>query len=74
MLNIIPIPKSGDLRSASSNRGISLSSLVAKAYNKMIRNRIKSGINHKLRINQNRFRNNRSTTGHILALRLLLKV
>ena len=73
MLNIIPIPKSGNLRSASSYRGISLSSVVAKAYNKMILNRMKFGINRKLRINQNRFCNNRSTTGHIFAIRLLLE-
>ena len=72
MLNIIPIPKSGDLRSASSYRGISLNSVVAKAYNKMILNRIKSGIDHRLRINQNGFCNNRSTV-HILAVRRLLE-
>ena len=72
MLNIIPIPKTGDLRS-SDYRGISLSSVVAKAYNKMILNRIKSGIDHHLRINQNGFRNNRSTTSHILAIRRLME-
>ena len=67
-----PHSKSDDLRSVSSYRGISLSWVVAKAYNKMILNRIKSGIDHKLRINQNGFCNNRSTS-HILALRLLLE-
>ena len=39
----------------------------------MILNGIKSGINHKLRIKQNGFRNNRSTEGHILTIRLLLE-
>ena len=73
ILNIIPIPKSGDLRSTSNYRGISLSSVVAKAYNKMILNRIKTGIDDKLRINQNGFRNNRNTTGHILAMRRILE-
>ena len=73
MLNIIPIPKTGDLRSTSNYRGISLSSVVAKAYNKMILNRIKSGIDHHLRINQNCFRNDRSTTSHILAIRRLME-
>ena len=34
---------------------------------------IKSGIDHKLRINQNGFRDNRSTTGYILATRLILE-
>lgn len=36
VLNIIPIPKVGDLSLGGNYRGISLSSLVAKAYNKMI--------------------------------------
>ena len=39
----------------------------------MILNRIKSGIDHKLRINQNGFRNNRSTAGHIFAVRRILE-
>ena len=73
MLNIIPIPKTGDLRSISKYRGISLSSVVAKVYNKMILNQIKSGIGHHLRINQNGFRSDRSTTSHILAIRRLME-
>ena len=75
MLNIIPILKTGDLRSTSNYRGISLSlsSVVAKAYNKMILNRIKSGIDHHLCINQNGFHNDRSTTSHILAIRSLME-
>ena len=67
------MPKSRDLRSARSYCGIILNLVVAKAYNKMILNRIKSGINHKFRINQNGFRNNRSKNGHILAIRILLE-
>ena len=67
------IPKSEDLRSASSYRGTSLSLAVAKAHDKLILNRIKSGIDHKLRINQNEARNNRTTTDHILAIELLLE-
>ena len=73
MLNIIPIPKTGDLRSTSNYHGISLSSVVAKAYNKMILNRIKLGIDHHLRTNQNGFRNDRSTTSHIFTIRHLME-
>ena len=73
MLNVIPIPKSRELRFPCSYRGINLSSVVVKACNKMIFNRFKPGIYHELRINQNGFRNNRSTS-HILAVRRLWKV
>ena len=38
ILNIIPIPKKGDLSLGSNYRGISLTSLVAKTYNRMILN------------------------------------
>ena len=41
IINIIPIPKSGDLTKTDNYRGISLSSVVAKVYNTMILNRIR---------------------------------
>ena len=41
IINIIPIPKSGDLTKTDNYRGISLSSVVAKVYNRMILNRIR---------------------------------
>ena len=39
IINIIPIPKSGYLTKTDNYRGISLSSVVAKVYNRMILNR-----------------------------------
>ena len=39
-LNILPIPKSGDLSVTANYRGIALTSLVAKVINRMILNRI----------------------------------
>jgi hypothetical protein len=36
ILNIVPIPKAGDMSSASNYRGISLSFVVSKLYNKML--------------------------------------
>ena len=44
ILNIVPIPKSGDLSDAGNYRGIS--SIVAKLYNRMILNRIHPIILH----------------------------
>ena len=73
IMNIIPIPKSGDLSKGGNYRGISLSSLVAKTYNRMILNRIRPAIEPHLRINQNGFRPERTTTSQILALRRLIE-
>ena len=72
-MNIIPIPTSVDLSVGGNYRGISLSSLVAKTYNRMIMNRIRPYLDCHLRTNQNGFRSGRSTTSHILALRRLIE-
>ena len=71
--NIIPIPKKGDLSEPMNYRGISLSSLVAKALNRMILNRLKPEIETILRRNQNGFRPGRSTAQQILVLRRLIE-
>ena len=39
-MNIIPVPKSGDLSNTNNYRGISLICIVAKIYNRLILNRI----------------------------------
>ena len=72
-LNIIPVPKSGDLSQPDNYRGISLSSVVSKTYNRMLLNRIRPVLDPLLRHSQNGFRQNRSTVGQILALRRLLE-
>ena len=56
-MNIIPVPKSGDLSNTNNYRGISLICMIAKIYNRLILNRIRSVINLELRINQNVFLN-----------------
>ena len=61
LLNIIPTPKSGDLSKGGNYRGVSLSSIVAKIFNKMILCRIRSELDNHLRINQNGFRVGRTT-------------
>ena len=72
-LNIIPVPKSGDLSQTDNYRGICLSSVVSKTYNRMILNRIRPYIDPLLRDSQNGFRQERSTVGQILALRRILE-
>ena len=72
-LVIVAVPKSGDLSKPDNYRGISLISLVMKLYNRLILNRLRPVIDPLLRINQNGFRQRRTTVGQILALRRLLE-
>ena len=73
VLDIIPVPKSGDLGLTTNYRGISLSAIAAKMTNKMILNRILPAIDPHLRPNQNGFRPGRTTAAHILALRRIIE-
>ena len=70
---ILPFPKKGDLGLAKNYRGITLTSIAAKIYNALLRNRIESKIDNILRKNQNGFRRNRSTTSQILTIRRILE-
>ena len=73
VINIIPLPKSGDLGFTTNYRGISLTSIASKVMNKMLLNRIQPHLDPHLRPNQNGFRPKRSTTAHILALRIIIE-
>ena len=70
---IIPFPKKGDLTKPENYRGISLSPIAAKIYNKLILNRIQPFIDPLLRPNQNGFRKGRSTLPQILSIRRILE-
>ena len=70
---ILPFPKKGDLGLAKNYRGITLTSIAAKIYNALLRNRIEPKIDKILRKNQNDFRRNRSTTSQILTIRRILE-
>jgi len=70
---ILPFPKKGDLSIPSNYRGITLTSIAAKIYNKLLLNRIQPEIEKVLRKNQNGFRKARSTTGQILTIRRLIE-
>ena len=66
-------PKKGDLGLAKNYRGITLTSIAAKIYNALLRNRIEPKIDNILRKNQNGFRRNRSTTSQRLTIRRILE-
>ena len=69
----MPVPKSGDLSKPDNYRGISLTCIIAKVYNRMILNRVRQAIDPLLRKNQNGFREGRTTTSQILALRRMIE-
>ena len=71
--HIIPVPKSGDLSKPDNYRGISLTCIIAKMFNRMILNRMRSAIDPHLRENQNGFREGRTTLAQILALRRIIE-
>ena len=72
-INIIPIPKKGNLSDCSNYRGISMCSVITKLLNKMLLNRIRTEVDPLLRNSQNGFRPGRSTTSHILSLRRIME-
>lgn len=70
---LIPVPKSGDLSLTENYRGIALTCVIIKLYNKMLLNRIHPHIDKHLRKNQNGFRAGRSTVSQVLALRRIIE-
>ena len=69
---IMPLPKNGDLRDIRNDRGISLTVIANKIYNKLLLERIRSQLDPLLRINQNGFRPVRSTVAQTVTLRRLI--
>ena len=63
----------GDLGLAVNYRGIILTSIAAKIYNALLRNRIEPKIDNVLRKNQNGFRRKRYPTTQILTIRRILE-
>ena len=66
-------PSKSDLGLAKNYRGITLTSIAAKIYNALLRNRIEHKIDNILRKNQNGFWRNRSTTSQILTICRILE-
>ena len=69
---IKPIPKKANA-SLAQHRGISLNTIAAKLYNKMLLNRIQPHIDPFLSWTQAGFRKSRSTLSNILALRRIIE-
>ena len=70
---ILPFPKKGDLGLAKNYRGITLTSIAAKIYTALLRNRIEPKIDNIVRKNQNGLRRNRSITSQILTIRRIIE-
>ena len=70
---ILPVSKKGDLGLAKNYQDITLTSIAAKIYNALLRNRIEPQIDNILRKNQNGFRRNGSATSQILTIRRILE-
>ena len=70
---ILPFPKKCDLGLVKNYRGITLTSIAAKIYDALQRNRIEPKIDNIFRKNQNGFRRNRSTSSQILTIRRILE-
>ena len=70
---ILPFLKKGDIGITKNYRGKTLTSIAAKIYNALLRNRIEPKIEKIRRKNQNGFRRNQSTTSQILTIRRILE-
>jgi hypothetical protein len=68
---MVPVPKKGDLILTITALGISLMSITAKLYDKLLLFRIRRVLETVLRSSQNGFRPRRSTVQQILSLRIL---
>ena len=70
---ITPLPKKGNLELMTNYRGISLMSIAAKVFNRVLLNRIRGPIDGLLRKNQAGFRPGRSCIQQIHILRRLIE-
>ena len=70
---IVPVPKKGDLSKPTNYRGISLTAIAAKIYNRMLLDRLRPHVDPLLRPNQNGFRKGRGTVSQILTIRRIIE-
>ena len=69
----VPLPKKGDTTKMSNYRGITLMSITAKLYNRLLLNRIRDPLEEILRVNQAGFRPGRGCVEQIHLLRRILE-
>ena len=70
---IVPLPKKGDLSCMNNYRGITLMSIAAKVYNKILLTRIREHVDPILRNNQAGFRPGRSCAQQVHILRRVME-
>ena len=70
---IVKLPKKGDLKECDNWRGRTLTSVPSKVFGRVIIDRIRNGVNNKLRDEQAGFRRGRSTVVQILILRNIIE-
>ena len=70
---IVKVPKKGDLSKCDNFRGISLLSVPSKVLGRVVIERIKEGIDTKLRCEQAGFRKGRGTTEQVFILRNIIE-
>lgn len=70
---LIKIPKKGDLSNCANYRGITLLSVSGKIFNRVLLDRMKDAVDHRLRDEQAGFRKERSCTDQIATLRIILE-
>ena len=68
------IPKKGDLTECGNWRGITLTSAPSKVFGRVLINRIRDGVNSKLRVEQAGFRSGRGTVEKIFILRNIIEL
>ena len=73
MNTIVPVYKKDDRSNVNNYRGISLMSIVAKTYNKVLLNRIYNPINEILGENQAGFRKHRSTVEQVHVIERIIE-
>ena len=71
--HIVKIPKKGKLGECKNYRGISLLVTAGKLLNRIILERLKEGLDSKLREEQAGFRQHRSCSDQIITLRIIIE-
>ena len=70
---IFKIPKKGDLTECGNWRGIILTAVPSKVFGRVLIDRIRDGVNSKLRDEQAGFRSGRGTVEHTFILRNIIE-
>ena len=70
---IIKLPKKGNLKECKNSRGITFLSVVGKVLGRIIIERVRNGVDRRLRKEQAGYRKGRGTTDQIFILRNIIE-